>query len=193
MRNKKVLWISQTALLISLIVLAQLLTRVIPPVLVGPVALSQLVAGSLVNLVLVVGALMAGMSSAGTAAIISPILAALLGIIPGHLPQMVPVVMAGNITIVFIMWLCGRASHGTGKKSAKVICVLGVIIGALLKSVVMWGTTAKIVVPMFHVAAKAAKTLASSVSVPQFITAVVGGILALLIMPSLRMISKTKR
>lgn len=193
MRNKNLVWITQTALLIALIVLAQLLSKVIPPVMLGPVQLSQIVTGSLVNLVLIIGAFIPGMSSAGTAALISPILAAFFGIIPGHLPQMVPVVMVGNLVIVFITWLCFRASHGLGKNSAVVLNLIGVITGALLKSFVMWGATTKLIVPIFKVTGNAAKLLVATVTVPQVITAIIGGILAILIMPALKTFTKGKR
>lgn len=187
MRNKKIIWITQTALLIALVVLAQLLSKVVPQ------NISQFVTGSLVNLVLIIGAFVPGFASAATAALISPILAAFFGIIPGHLPQMVPVVMAGNLTIVFITWLFSRASHGLGKPSAAALNVIGVVAGALLKSLVMWGATTKIIIPVFHVAAKLAKALIMVVSLPQFITGVIGGVLALLIMPAVRSASKGRR
>lgn len=193
MKNKKVLWVTQTAMLIALIVLSQLLVNVIPPIVVGPFQLSQLVTGSLVNLVLIVGAYVAGLSSAGTAALISPILAAFLGNIPGKLPQMVPVVMVGNLVIVFILWLCFRASRGLGKGSAVVLTIVGVAAGAFLKAGVMWGATEKIIVPMLHVAPALEKKLVAVVSVSQVVTAAIGGVIALLVMPALRGFVKTKR
>ncbi len=193
MKNNKLIWITQTALLIALIVLAQLLSKVIPPFVIGVVPVSQFVTGSLVNLVLIIGAYMTGMSSAGTAALISPVLAAFFGIIPGHFVPMVPVVMAGNLVIVFITWLCFRASNGLSKNSSFVLNVLGIGIGALLKCAVMWSATSKIIVPMFKVSKKAAPALVAAVSAPQFITAAIGGVLALLIIPTMRSFKKRKR
>ncbi|CDZ23250.1 putative membrane protein [[Clostridium] cellulosi] len=185
MRNKKAIWVTQTAMLIALIVLSQLLSRVIPTIPVGQFNLNQLVTGSLVNLVLVVGAYAAGFASAGTAAIISPILAAFLGIIPGKLPQMVPVVMMGNLVIVFITWLCFRASNGLGKGSATVLMIVGVVAGAFLKMVTMWAAVEKIVVPVLHINESLEKVLVGAVSISQFVTGVIGGCVALLIMPAL--------
>ena len=193
MKNKKALWITQTAMLIALIVLSQLLSKVIPPVVVGPFKLSQLVTGSLVNLVLIIGAYVPGFSSAATAALISPILAAFFGIIPGNLPQMVPVVMAGNIVIVLITWICFRASHGLGKSGAVMLNILGIAAGASVKALVMWGATVKIIVPLFHVASKLEKILVATVSVPQFVTAIIGGLVAIAVMPAMKPFMKTKR
>lgn len=193
MRNKKVLWITQTAMLIALIVLAQLLSKVIPPVMVGPINLAQLITGSLVNLILITGAFVPGMASAGTAALVSPILAAFFGIIPGGLPHMVLVVMAGNLVIVFVTWLCFRASNGLGKGSAIALSVTGVVVGALLKAFAMWGATEKIIVPVLHVAPKLEKILVSVVSLPQFITAIIGGAIAILILPAMKGFSKGRK
>lgn len=193
MRNKKAIWVTQTAMLIALIVLSQLLSRVIPTIPVGQFNLNQLVTGSLVNLVLVVGAYVAGFASAGTAAIISPVLAAFLGIIPGKLPQMVPVVMAGNLVIVFITWLCFRASNGLGRVSATVLTIVGVAAGAFLKMVTMWAAVEKIVVPVLHINESLEKVLVGAVSISQFVTGVIGGCVALLIMPALEGIKRGKR
>lgn len=193
MKSKKVLWITQTAMLIALVVLSQLLSNIIPPIVLGPFKLSQLVTGLLVNLILIIGAFVPGLSAASTTALISPILAALFGIIPGQLPQMVPVVMAGNLVIVFITWLCFRASRGLGNNSATVLNVIGIVAGALLKAVTMWALTEKIIIPVLHVSAKLAEILVSTVSLPQFVTAMIGGIAALLIMPALRGLTKVRR
>lgn len=191
MKNKKGLWIMQTVMLIVLAVLAELLSKVIPPL--GSFKLNQFVSGSLVNFILIIGAFVPGLGSAGIAALICPIFAAFFGIMPGNLPQMVFVVMAGNITIVFITWLCFRASHGLGSGSAKVLNVIGVTAGSLLKSLIMWAATEKILVPILHVTAALEKVLLAAVSLPQIITAVIGGIAALLIMPLMKGFSKGRR
>lgn len=191
MKNKKALWIIQTAMLILLVILAQLLSKVIPPL--GLLKLNQLVTASLVNFVLIIGAFIPGMASAGTVALVSPIIAAFFGTLPGNLPQMVPVVMVGNIVIVFITWICFRASHGLGSSNAKLLNVIGIIAGALLKSLVMWAATEKVIVPILHVTDALEKVLVAAVSMPQFITAVIGGIVALLIMAAMRGLAKWRK
>lgn len=190
MRNKKALWITQTAMLIALIVAAQLLTRVIPAVMIptplGPISMSQLVTGSLVNLILIIGAFASGLSSAGTAAIISPLVAALFGIIPGKLPQMVLVVMAGNLTIVFVTWLFFRAIRGLRNGTGMMLCIIGIAAGAFLKCIVMYFATKKLIIPMLHIASQAAKPLMMVVSWSQLITALAGGLVAVFVIPALR-------
>lgn len=193
MKNKKVIWVTQTAMLIALIVLSQLLSKVIPPVSIGPFKLSQIVTGSLVNLVLVIGAYLSGLASAGTAAVISPLLAALVGIIPGLLPQMIPVVAVGNLVIVFITWVCFRASNGLGRGSSALLSIIGVSAGSFLKMLAMWACVKKIIVPVLHLAPNLEKALIATVSISQFVTGILGGLLALLIIPSFGSFKKGKR
>ena len=70
--NRKVRWITETAVLLALLVVLQYATR----------PLSQIVTGSCVNAVLAVTVLLAGTGSGVTVALISPVMAYLLGIAP---------------------------------------------------------------------------------------------------------------
>ena len=63
--NKKILWITETAIMLALLVTLQALTK----------PLGQLVTGSCVNAILAVTVLVAGISSGVTVAVISPVLA----------------------------------------------------------------------------------------------------------------------
>lgn len=193
MKNRKLIWITYTAVLIALIVLAQLLTRVIPPVFIGPFHAQQLITGSLVNLVLVVGALVPGFSCAATAALLSPVFAALFGILPNGQPMMIPVIMAGNLVLVFVVWVFGRASNGLEPYAGVMLSILGVLAGAALKQYVLQNGTEKLVIPLLHLKDKPALMLTTAMTTPQLITAVVGGLLALLLMPALRSFKKGRR
>lgn len=197
MNHHKTLWITTTAVLIALVVLAQLLTYAIPagaliPTPLGPIRLSQFFTGSLVNLILIVGAGAAGFGSASIAALISPVLAALLGVIPGGIPQMIPVVMIGNLIIVAIVWLCFKISTDLVRAGGIVLKILGVIVGAAAKAVFLWAATAKLIVPLFNVKPKIAAQIGILMSWPQAVTALVGGILALMVLPALKIGAKNR-
>ena len=190
MRNRKSYWIASTALLIALIVVAQLLsyvitTAVVIPTPVGPVRLGQLITGSLVNLVLIVGAGYIGFSAAGTAALVSPVLAALFGIIPGGLPQLIPVIMGGNLLIVLITWFCFEQAKGLFPAGAVTLRIIGVIVGAAVKTAFLWLLTARLVAPLLHLPAQKAGLVSGLMLWPQAVTAITGGILALIILPIL--------
>ena len=79
--NKKIRWITETAILLALLVTLQAVTK----------GFGQLVTGSCVNAVLAIAALVGGLASGLTVALISPVLAFLLGIAPQILT--VPAIM----------------------------------------------------------------------------------------------------
>ena len=97
--NKKIRWITETAVMLALLVSLQALTK----------PMGQLVTGSCVNAVLAVTVLVAGLYSGLTVAVISPILAYIWGIAPQILT--VPAIMAGNTVYVLILFfLAGKDS-----------------------------------------------------------------------------------
>lgn len=176
-RPSQVVWIAEAGLLIALLVVVQLLTFAIPK---GVPIVSQLFTGSLVNLVLIVGAGSVGFSGTAIAAVLSPVLAYAFGQMV--FPQMIPVVALGNLIIVAVTWaFFGRASRNPGTD------ILGIVLGAVLKTAFLWAATAWIMAPIFF-AAKAAvgQKLVLMFSWPQMVTALIGGGLALLVLPAIR-------
>ena len=91
---KKTVWIARTAVCLALLIAIQFLTK----------SLGQLVTGSCVNLVLAIAALIGGVWSGVTVAVISPFCAYLLGIGPAFLP-MVPCVSLGNAVYALLFGL----------------------------------------------------------------------------------------
>ncbi len=175
--NKRIRWITETAVMLALLVTLQSLTK----------PMGQLVTGSCVNAILAVSALVGGLSSGITVALISPVLAFLLGIAPQVLT--VPAIMAGNTVYVILLSLL---ADPTGKKlvkqaiawviaaAAKFVTlyaiVVGLICGVLSESLMASGM---LKAPMLQ-------ALPATFSWPQLITALIGGAVALLIMPVLR-------
>ena len=175
--NKKIRWITETAIMLALLVTLQALTK----------PMGQLVTGSCVNAVLAVSALVGGLGCGITVALISPVLAFLLGIAPQILT--VPAIMAGNT--VYVVLLCLLADR-TGKKPVRQVAawlvaaavkfvtlyaiVVGLICGVLSESLLASGVMKA---PML-------KALPATFSWPQLITALIGGAVALLIVPVLR-------
>ena len=180
--SKKIRWITETALMLALLIALQAVTK----------AFGQLVTGSCVNAILAVTVLLCGMSSGVTVALLSPIFAFLLGIAPQLIT--VPAIMAGNtVFVVLLSALAGKADKSWGKKivawavsaAAKfavlyllvvqVICGLasGVLLGQKL------GDTVLLAPPMLQ-------KLPAMFTWPQLFTALIGGGLALLVVPTLK-------
>jgi hypothetical protein len=147
----------------------------------------QLVTGSCVNAVLAVAVLVGGLGCGLTVALVSPVLAFLLGIAPQILT--VPAIMAGNAVYVLLLhFLADRNGKNLLKQAAAwviaalakfatlYIIVVKLICGVMASSLLAAGTLKE---PML-------KMLPATFSWPQLITALIGGAVALLIVPVLR-------
>ena len=182
--NKKIRWITETAALLALLICLQWVGSMIPDQMI-----KQLVTGSCVNAVLAVAALYAGMSSGITVAIISPVCAFLLGIAP-NLITVLPI-MAGNACFVVLLRLIYGQSFW--RQPVAVVVAAGAKFGVLYLLVVQvvcklasgallgkkLGDAVLLAPPML-------KMLPVMFTWPQLITALVGGTLAIAIVPILK-------
>ena len=175
--NKKVRWITETAIMLALLVALQALTK----------GFGKFVTGSCVNAVLAITVLVAGLGSGITVAVISPVLAFLLGIAPQILT--VPAIMVGNtVFVVLLRLIAGESSKELGRQiaawlvaalakfAALYLIVVKIICGVMASSLLAAGTLKE---PML-------KALPATFSWPQLVTALIGGGIALLIVPVLR-------
>ena len=175
--NKKIRWITETAVMLALLISLQAITK----------PMGQLVTGSCVNAILAVAALVAGLSSGLTVALISPVLAFLLGIAPQILT--VPAIMIGNS--VYVVLLSALADK-SGKNMAKQVIAWLVAAAAkfaALYAVVVWlicGVLSENLLASGMLKAPMLKALPATFSWPQLFTALIGGAVALLIVPVLR-------
>ena len=175
--NKKIRWITETAVMLALLVSLQALTK----------PMGQLVTGSCVNAVLAVSALVGGLGCGLMVALISPVLAFLLGIAPQILT--VPAIMVGNSVFVILLSLLADKS---GKQLLKqLIAWLTAAIAkfASLYAIVVWlicGVLSESLLASGMMKAPMLKALPATFSWPQLFTALIGGGVALLIVPVLR-------
>ena len=175
--SKKIRWITETAVMLALLVCLQALTK----------PMGQLVTGSCVNAILAVSALVGGLSSGLVVALCSPVLAFLLGIAPQILT--VPAIMAGNSVFVILLsvladktgknmikqmiaWIVAAAAKFAALYAIVVLLICGVLSENLLAAGVLKA-------PMLN-------ALPATFSWPQLITALIGGAVALSITPILK-------
>lgn len=186
-KNRKVtVWVAEAALLLALLAAVQLLTFAVPK---SVPLVGQLFTGSLVNMVLIVGVGSVGFSGTAVAAVVSPLLAYAFGQMT--FPQMIPVVAIGNLIIVAVLWLFLRPADSETPGAGR--SILGVVAGAVVKTAFLWAATVWVIVPMFFARkAPVAEKLSVMFSWPQAITAVIGGILALLVLPAIRTYRKKR-
>lgn len=175
--NKKVRWITETAIMLALLVTLQALTK----------GFGQFVTGSCVNAVLAIAVLVGGLGSGMTIALISPVLAFLLGIAPQILT--VPAIMVGNtVYVVLLHMIAGKKNASVARRiiawltaaaakfGALYVIVVKIICGVMAESLLAAGTLKQ---PMLQ-------ALPAAFSWQQLVTALIGGGIALLIVPVLR-------
>lgn len=172
--KKKALWITETAVMLALLIALQAVTK----------PMGQLVTGSAVNAVLAVTVLLCGISSGMTVALLSPVFAFLFGIAPNLVT--VPAIMIGNTVYVLLL------HKASGKSIAKM--VIAVLAAALAKFAVLYvlvtyvicGVLAQPLLDQGLLKQPMLKALPASFAAPQLVTALVGGTLANLIVTPLK-------
>ena len=161
--------ITRTAMLIALLVAVQYVTK----------SAGQIVTGSCVNLILAVAALVGGVWCGAAVALISPFCASLLGIGTPIL-RLVPAIALGNLVFVLILALL------SGKLNVKAANVLSVLLAAVCKFLLLWGLIVGLLLPSMGLPSEKVAALSATFSYPQLITALIGGGLSLLVVPSLK-------
>lgn len=175
--RKKLLWITETAVMLALLVALQSITK----------PAGQLVTGSCVNAVLAVTVLVAGLTSGITVAIISPVLAYMLGIAPQILT--VPAIMVGNTVFVVVLYfVAGKSSKDILRQILAWLAAAAAKF-ATLYAIVVWlicGVLSQGLLESGMLKPPMLKMLPATFSWPQLFTALIGGGIALLIVPVIR-------
>jgi hypothetical protein len=135
----------------------------------------QPITGPLINLVLFLTVLLLDIKAAVLVGILTPIIALWRGQLPPILTPMVPFIMLGNAVLVIFF--------GLGKKILKnsrfsvLFNLLAVIVSSFFKFLIIY-SSARIVVPLLFGVQFSEKILVM-MALPQFITALVGGFIAI--------------
>lgn len=166
MKNKT-LWLVRTGLMIALLVTLQYITK----------AGGQFVTGSCVNAVLAISVLICGLSSGLTVSLISPFMAFLLGIGPA-LIYIVPAIAIGNCVYVLLL-------HFLYKKALWRQAV-SLFAAASAKFMALYLLVSVLLCNILPLKPMQIKTFQAMFSWPQLVTALIGGALALAIVPVIK-------
>ncbi len=167
MPKSKVFWISQTGVLLALLVAAQAVTK----------PMGQIVTGSCVNGILAVSTWLVGLSGGLSIALISPFVAFLLGIGPAVFP-LTPIIAVGNCVYVVLLHLLG------GQPVWKDLAAVAV--SAFCKFLVLYLLVVQVVCRVLPLKPPQIQTFTAMFSWPQLITALIGGVLAVILVPAIR-------
>ena len=176
-----VLWITRTALFLAILISLQALSRQFG---------NQILTGSIVNLMLVLTVMTCGPISGIFVAGTSPVVAAMLGIAPNWF--VVPVIVIANIVFVIAWHFIGNTNLKNKFISYGIACA----VGALAKFVVLYLGVVYIVIPVFMNLPPEAPQVAvmtTTFGVIQILTAAIGGVVAILIIPTLKKIIRLQK
>ncbi|MCL2717784.1 MAG: ECF transporter S component [Lachnospiraceae bacterium] len=173
--NKHTLFITQTAVMIALLVGAQFVTR----------PLGQFVTGSLVNLILLISLFIIGTGSGITVGLLSPFMALLAGIGPAF-PQIVPFMATGNIILVLVASLVKKHMAKSNKKDI-LIASAGLIAASAAKFLFLWIALVVVALPLIPgIKEQQIAVISVAFTWPQLVTALIGSTLAMIIVPLLK-------
>jgi predicted membrane protein len=157
MNNNQTKKLIQTGLMLALALMFQ----------IGFASFSQVLVGPLVNMVLFLTVLLIGPVAALFVGVITPLVAFMVGIMT--LFPLVPVIGMGNGILVLLFYLIQRIIKSDIGK------IVGVIGAAFFKFVFL-AFSVRVILPLFVM--KVPPVLVAALSFNQFITALVGGIIA---------------
>lgn len=172
MNNKKLLWITRTAIFLALLLVAQAVTK----------SMGQYVTGSVVNVILLISVFTCGLSSAAVIAVISPFLAFTMGIGAAFI-QLVPGIAVGNLVYVVVAQLiCAKAMEKmSGKNYA--IAAGGLIIASVAKFLSLWLVVVQLLLPMTAANEAQVAAMTAAFTWPQLVTSLIGSVIALAVVP----------
>ncbi|RPI03836.1 MAG: ECF transporter S component [Calditrichaeota bacterium] len=142
--------------------------------------LPQPFTGPLINMMLIITSLIINPGAGVILGLFTPILAALRGQLPPPLAPMIPFIVLANAGFVLAFTVFRRFS-GKGRQVESLFTFtawLGLLIASLLKMTILYAA-ARFIVPLL-ISAQLPKALILMMAAPQFATALIGGIAALL-------------
>ena len=162
-------FVTYTAVMIALLVAVQAITA----------PFGQLVTGSLVNFILIATCILVGWKSGLIVAILSPFIAKLFGIGPAFL-LFIPIVSLGNASLVGIYSLSKIKSIKINQNVKRAITV---VIAAVVKYLVLSIGIGKIAVMFINIPAEKIQMITKMFGITQLFTALIGGIIAVVVIP----------
>ena len=170
--NSRAVWVAQTGIFLALLIVAQLVTR--------PFG-NSILTGSLNNMLFILTVMICGISSALILSAISPVIAFLMGMAPFW--PFIPVIIIGNMALVALWYFIALKEADSGKLRQ----IIALVFAALVKFCILFFGIVHIVVPLIlGLEGPQAAAVSAAFSYPQIITAAIGGVLALLLLPVLK-------
>ena len=172
MNNITINKLVKASLFLALAIVFQVIGKTVPQI-------SQFFVGPVVNAILILTAAICGGSYGVLVGSLTPLLAWLTGQLPSALGPFIPFIIIGNMLFVFSFVILNKR-YEYGK-------YIGIIIGAFIKYIFLW-ISASMLIPLFklNMPTKVVHALVIAMGIPQLITALIGGFIALMIISLLK-------
>ncbi len=171
MENKNTKNIVRAAILLAIAIVVQFIGKNVPEV-------NQFLVGPLVNSVLLLTAFICGTKWGGITGALTPIMALLVGQLASPMMPFIPFIMIGNILYVVVFGLLKDKNFGL---------YIGILAGAFIKFIFLYLSATKLVYLFgLNLPEKILAKLAVSMGFTQFITAITGGIITVIIIKILK-------
>jgi riboflavin transporter len=171
MGDKRLQNLVRSSLLLAIVIVIQVIGKNIP-------AISQSFVGPGVNAVLIIAAALCGNWWGAAVGSLTPVLAWVIGQLAAPMGPFVPFIIIGNIIYVLSFGLLKKYSKGK---------YIGVVVGSILKYGFLSLSASKLVA-LFKLGMpeKVVSKLIVAMGIPQLITALIGGFVALVLIEILR-------
>ncbi len=136
---------------------------------------NQIITGSIINAILILSTVLIGIRSAVLISLFPSVIALSSGLLPAMLAPVVPFIMIGNILLVITFDFFWNNSE-----NKKIAYISGIIFGAIFKFLFLY-LSVNIIVKLL-VKQELIVKVAKMMSLMQLTTALVGGVLALIIL-----------
>jgi hypothetical protein len=166
--------LSKSALLLAIAIVFQLIGRTIPEI-------NQFLVGPIINAVLMLSVYICGVKWGVLTAVLTPILAWVVGQLAAPMAPFIPFIIIGNIIYVILFGAIKEKRYGI---------YIGIILGSFAKFLFL-SLSASYLVRLLKIGIpiKVLDKLVLSMGVPQLITALTGGIIAMVL---IQILSKRK-
>ncbi|WP_160680042.1 ECF transporter S component [Clostridium sp. C8-1-8] len=166
--------LSKSALLLAIAIMFQLIGRTIPEI-------NQFLVGPIINAVLLLSVYICGVKWGVLTAVLTPILAWLVGQLAAPMAPFIPFVIIGNIIYVMLFGAIREKRYGI---------YIGIILGSFAKFLFLSLSASHLVkLIKIGIPIKVLDKLVLSMGVPQLITGLTGGIIAMVL---IQILSKRK-
>ena len=185
--SKKIRWITETAVMLALLICLQYIGSFVPEQMT-----KQLITGTMVNCVLAVTVLLVGLGSGITVALISPVCAFAFNIAPNFI-TVAPIMLGNSCYVALLYFIIGKSRKFSIRQilalvtaAAVKFAVLYVLVVEVLCGMASGALLGKKLGDIVVLAPPMLKMLPTMFTWPQLVTALTGGAIALAITPVLR-------